>query len=148
MVRPDDTSIDDGSSFLRALTQADWWVQMEDRIRVSSVAYFTFDSEPGETSCYADTPEGREVFNRRFPNIPAARFTAGSARAAGFNITRDPEGDIENSPEHFVLTYTRGTRRKPYQRDSKQLALASVFTPPGTRAEERAGAIEQTDTRT
>jgi len=132
MVRQDDRSVDDAVFFLRALTQDDWWVSMEDRIRVSSVAFFTYDKErrePGETSCYADSPEGRDVFKRRFPNMPAARFMAGSARAAGFNITRDPEGDVENSPEHFVLTYPRETRRNPYQRDCRQLALASDFTP-------------------
>lgn len=129
MVRPDDATVGDGATFLRALTQADWWVQMEDRVRVASVAFFSFDLEPGEISCYADTAEGREVFRRRFDNTPAARFAAASARAAGFNISRDPEGDVENSAEHYVLTYNRGTRRKPYQRDCKQLALASVFTP-------------------
>ena len=70
-----------------------------------------------KTSCYADTPAGREVFGRRFPNTPAARFTARAARANGFNITRDPEGDIENSfPEHFVLTFNKGARRGVYTR--------------------------------
>lgn len=131
MVRPNDPTIPDDSSFLRALTQPDYWQEMEDRIRVSSAAFFSYKLEPGETSCIADTPDGRELFSRRFPDTPAARFNAGSARAYGFNITNDPEGDDENSPEHFVLTYSRDTRRKPYQKDCKQLALASIFTPPG-----------------
>jgi hypothetical protein len=136
MVKPDDKSVADDSCFLRALTQDNWWVPMEDRIRVSSVAFFSYELEPGETSCYADTQQGREVFAQRFPDTPAARFTARAARAWGFSITRDPEGDSENSPEHFVLTYSKGMRRGPYQKDCKRLALESVFTTEETLAKE------------
>ncbi len=128
MVRPDDQSIADSAGFLRALTQDDWWKEMEDRTRVSSVAFFVFDGEPGETSCYQDTIAGRAVFGLRFPNSNAARFTAAEARLCGFNITQDPEGDDGHSPEHFVLTHAKETRRGPYQKECKRLALLARFT--------------------
>lgn len=137
MVRPDDQSVADDSGYLRALTQDDWWKEMEDRVRVTSIAFFVFDGEPGETSCYSDTPVGREVFGRRFPDNHAARFTAGQARQCGFNMTRDPEGDIEQSQEHFVLSHSNETKRGPYQRECKKLALLSLFTTKETLAIER-----------
>lgn len=145
MVKPDDTSISDDSSFLRALIREDWWVQMEDRIRPSSAAFFSFNGEPGETSCYIDTVAGREIYERRFPGRPAARFGAGRARAAGFNITRDPEGDGEQRPEHMVLTFSGSARRKPYHLACRQLALDSTFVSAESLAEERRiDSLEQT----
>jgi hypothetical protein len=137
MVRPDDQSIPAGAGFLRALTQDDWWKDMGDRVRVCSIAFYVFNSEPGEASCYSDTAAGRQTFGRRFPNDHAARFTAEQARACGFNITRDPEGDEEQSEEHFVLTHANETKRNPYQRDCKRLALLSAFTTRETLAVER-----------
>lgn len=128
MVRPDDASIPDDIKFLRALTRDDWWKAMEDKVRVSSIAFYTFDEEPGETSCYLDTPVGRLVFERQFPGCHAARFTAANARTHGFNVTRDPEGCPEKSQEHFVLTHPVHTKRNPYQSACKQLALLSKFT--------------------
>src|SRR5258708_2543214 len=137
MVRPDDQSVADDAGFLRALTLDDWWKDMGDRVRVCSIAFFVFGTEPGETSCYTDTPAGREVFGQRFPNNHAARFTAANARSCGFNITPDPEGDIEASQEHFVLTHFKEVRRGPYQRECKRLALLSQFTPKETLKVER-----------
>ena len=137
MVKPDDQAVIEDAGFLRALTQDDWWKEMGDRVRVCSIAFYVFEGEPGQTSCYADTPAGREVFGRRFPENHAARFTAAQARKCGFNITRDPEGDVEQSPEHFVLTHARETRRGPYQRACKELALLSQFTTKETLAIER-----------
>ena len=137
MVRPNDQSIADDASFLRALTLPDWWTVMEDRTRVNSVAFFTFREEPGETSCYSNTPAGREIFGRRYPTNHAGRFTADQARKCGFNISPDPEGDVENSPEHFVLTHATETKRKPYQRACKQLALKAEFVTAETLAIER-----------
>jgi hypothetical protein len=61
----------------------------------------------------------------RFPSFPLARFAAKDARAAGFNITADPEGDNpDRSPDHVVLTIsdpdaTGGAR----QRAARSLAL-------------------------
>lgn len=129
MVKPDETPISGDSYYLRALTQDDWWEQMEDRVRVTSAPFYSWrNGEPGEISCYSDTKAGREVFARRFPNTPAARFSARDARGKGFNICRDPDGDIENSPEHFVLTHQRD-QKKQYHRDCKQLGLDSIFIP-------------------
>lgn len=131
MMRPDDQAVASDARFLRALTISDWWKDMGDRVRVCSVAFFVFEAdirEPGQTSCYTDTTAGRAAFGRRFPDKHAARFIATQARNSGFNITRDPDGDPDNSPEHFVLTYNRGVLRGPYQKDCKELALASTFT--------------------
>jgi hypothetical protein len=110
---------------------------MEDRVRVNSVAFYVFEGEPGETSCFQDTTAGREVFGRRFPDSNAARFTASQARGCGFNVTRDPEGDIEKSTEHFVLTHATAVKRNPYHRACKSLALLSQFTTKGTLEAER-----------
>jgi hypothetical protein len=77
------------------------------------------------------------VFGRRFPDSNAARFTAAQARRCGFNITQDPEGAIDQSAEHFVLTHAMEARRNPYHKACKQLALDSQFTTKETLAAER-----------
>jgi hypothetical protein len=128
MVRPDDQSIADDTGLLRALTVDGWWKETAETVRPTSVAFFVFEEgEPGQTSCYTDTPQGREVFLRRFPTAHAAKFTAAHARSCGFNITRDPEGDDQLSPEHYVLTHSIEVKRGPYQRQCKQLAILSKF---------------------
>jgi hypothetical protein len=61
----------------------------------------------------------------RFPSFPIARFKAGDARRAGFNITIDPEGDIpDHSPEHVELTISNPeASRSSRQKAAKALAL-------------------------
>ena len=138
MVRSDDESIANDAQFLRALPIEGWWIDTGDRVRPTSVVFFVFEGgEPGQTSCYTNTPPGREVFGRRFPTAHAARFTAAQARVCGFNITRDPEGDEEQSQEHFVLTHSTKLKRGPYQGECKRLALLSEFVTRETLVAER-----------
>lgn len=128
MVRPDDITISDDAVLLRALLVPGWWTETELGIRASSVAFNVFGKDgPGQTSCYFDNPVGREIFARRFPNAHAARFTARQARLCGFNVTTDPEGDPDQSPEHAVLTHSTETKRSPYQRRCKELAMLATF---------------------
>jgi hypothetical protein len=64
----------------------------------------------------------------RFPGVPVARFTARDARSLGFNITSDPEGDPDGSPEHVVLSpSTEGRGRNEHHRACRALALRTEF---------------------
>jgi hypothetical protein len=122
MARPDDESISADTNLLRALRCKGWSMPENERVRATSLAFY--DGYTGETSCHLDSHSGRALFVRRFPQCSAARFTAGQARDCGFQVTRDPEGDPENSADHVVLTLAeRGARRKVYQKACKELAV-------------------------
>jgi hypothetical protein len=122
MVRPDDETITAETSLLRSLRCQGWWIWENDRLRATSLAFF--DGNSGETSCYLDTAASRALLTSRFPKCPAARFTGEQARGCGFNLTRDPDEDPDNSPDHVVLTFAQPeARRKVYQGACKKLAV-------------------------
>jgi hypothetical protein len=65
---------------------------------------------------------------QRFPNIPIGRFEAAAARSLGFNITPDPAGDPDGSPEHVLLTASDVERsRNQHQRACRTLAKRTEF---------------------
>lgn len=83
-----------------------------------------------EPSCYIDTLQRRTAMTGRFQGFPVARFTAGAARSLGFNITRDPGGDPDGSPEHVVLTASDPARIKgKHHKACKELAKKAEFIP-------------------
>lgn len=128
-MRPDDPNIDNDTPLLRVLVGEGWWKIDGEAKRATSFAFM--DQITYETSCYLDTPSRRQIIAHRYPGLPVARFTAGDARRAGFNLTRDPEGDIpDKSPEHHVLTHPESNDRKKYQKSARPLAKASQFIPP------------------
>jgi hypothetical protein len=123
-VRSDDPGIAGHISLLRALVDPGWWKIENGVPRVTSFA-FTSGDEP---SCYIDTPQRRQMMTQRFPAVPCGRFSVSAARALGFNITPDPAGDPDGSPEHIVLTPSDPTRSKSqHQKACKALAASNEF---------------------
>ena len=122
MAKPDDNSIPDTARLLKALPFEGWWLDSGSGVRATSLAFV--DRRSGETSCYCDNPAGRAAVEGQFGDCRRARFTAGQARAQGFNVTRDPAGDPAGLEDHVVLTYgAEGVSASKYQKACKQLAL-------------------------
>ena len=128
-MRPDDSTIEDGTHLLRALPFEGWWTLQGDRSRPSSLAFY--DGYSGETSCHIDTPDRRARYAAQYSDKPAARFTARQARECGFNVTSDPEGDPDGDAEHKVLTFGEDAfaSKNKYHRACKQLALLAELLP-------------------
>jgi hypothetical protein len=123
-VRPDDPTIPGHTLLLRALVDTHWWKLENGEPRVTSFA-FTSGDEP---SCYIDTPERRATMAGRFPGIPFGRFEVAVARSLGFNITLDPGGDPDGSPEHVVLTDADDDcGRSKHQKACRALARHTEF---------------------
>ena len=129
MAKPDDSSIPDSTKLLRALPYEGWWTEVESGPRASSIAFV--DRRTGETSCFFATTEGRVEIERQFGRCRLATFTAGEARAQGFNVARDPGVPPDGSPHHVVLSFADQTSSmSKYQRACKQLAIKSEILEP------------------
>lgn len=74
----------------------------------------------------------------RFPGVPVARFTASDARSLGFNITPDPEGDPDGSPEHVVLSPSTEDRGRNEHQGHAKPSLYGRNSFPSKRCEIKA----------
>jgi hypothetical protein len=123
-VRPNDASIGDDVWLLRALPYEGWYKTNEQGTRATSLGFT--DNRTGEVSCYIDSPERRRRLRLNYQTGFIARVLAADIRAQGFNITCDPAGDPERSPEHVVLTFGQeGVSKSKIQKAAGIVALAA-----------------------
>ena len=124
----DDRSIADDVVLVRVLRYASWAHPKEQPTRPSSIAFF--DSN-GENSCFIAAEANFARLAERFPERRYGAVTAGSARAAGFSVSRDEEG-ADGLPGHVIVGFeVTETNLARYRKAAERLSKTGTMYVPG-----------------